>query len=342
MSRPLVRDIAQIPWVANGFATIQMPRGFGYRKLSFLLKMTGTRGAGNAGEPRDVSGAQYIRNIQLKADGQNVPKSLDLETMHRLTQIRRGTRNVPYVYAAGHGADAGRAILVQADLDFCFGWDNLRPMDGVYDTSNLTTLDLLVTFGAGADTQNTAYDGAMSAESGTLYVRLHEEVGLDESDRQQAWVVNEYSQRTIITASNTKLQLKLNPGNFYQQILIKTSSLGVAIGNYASSSSNCILNAVSVKAGTDVFFGLTGSGGSSGYSAKQLQLDNKSRYKVEAWPDGYYIIDFTPDGHLASMLDARKFTELVVECDVNYLAAGDTIELYPVELWKPALAAAGK
>lgn len=324
MSKPLLREIAQIPYSANGFSTVQLPRGYAYRKLSFYLVANLTRSSGgSAGSVRDGAPAQLVRNIQIKADGQSVIKNMDLETLHRLSQLRKSSRPAITSMTAGYGAASSVSTEVCADLDFAL-WRAARAMDGVYDTANFTTLDLLITWGVGADIMSADFAGAtITVNSATLYVYLEEEVGIDDNDRANMWLVNEYSQQQVIAASSSKFQIKLPVGNFYHSFVIKTMSNNVPV--------NTILNNFVLKAGTDTFVAQN-----SAVGAAFNQRINKHRLGIETWPDGYYLVDFVPDGRLSSILDTRKFTELMFECDVT-AQTNSTIAVYSVELVKPAI-----
>ena len=333
----LERRLGSLTYSAGATSTMQLPRNYPYRRLSFHLDGNVTiAAAASAGTPKDSCPAQLVSNITIRANGRDVIKSMDLETLHRLNESRYGVR--PFINSLPSGyAAVTQDVDVHAFLDFKM-WDSIRPIDTLLQSAGLATLELIVTWGNPDDIMTDAFTGGtgVSVDSGTtLYVASEEYVG---APADMNFSVNkEFQIRSIVNAANDNHQIILPVGNMYRSILIKTISDGVNV--------NTILDNIQIKSGTEVFKNIR---------AVQLQMENRmdmglqlpnandtvNRYYQEGTLAGYYLLEFVRDGRLTESLDARRLSNLELELDVNNPGTNDFIDVYPVELIPPMPAVA--
>lgn len=344
MKKLIERELGSLTFAANQIATLQLPRDYSLAKLQFRFKGTLYRAAGaSAGAPKDLSFAQLIKRIEIRRNGRDVIKALDFETLMRLSQIRYGTLPAYYrtVYNAIFGE--GAAVTTQWDgyaavtsganaidfdasavMDFAM-WNSLRENDTLLDATsrgNVSTLDMIVTFGAYNDVMTAAYNpasGGVAADlTPVLYISSTEYIDIDSKDDPYTPYADnkEYGVRKTITASNPKEQIELGVGNFFRSIVIKTYADDV--------NRNDILNAIVLRSGTDVIKYRT---------AKALRYDNKVECGLETnMPTGYYLLEFCKDGHLAKMLDTSNMSSLTLELDTTMRGTTCIIEVFPVEV----------
>ena len=85
----LEREIGSIDFAENQTRTLQLPRNYAYDQLNLLLiaKMSRTATGADAGESKDSAPAQLVKNIQIRANGRDVIKNYDMETLHRLARF---------------------------------------------------------------------------------------------------------------------------------------------------------------------------------------------------------------------------------------------------------------
>ena len=343
----LEREIGSITYAANQTRTLPLPRNYAYRTLHLKLVADLTRVAGATdGAPKDSCPAQLVRNIMIRANGRDVIKNYDFETLHRLNQIRYGCRpRISWMDAAGAYSEAWEDFAVATDetfeihaiIDFAM-WRAIRPIDSLLDSAGLATLDLIVNFGAGDDVMNDAYDpaaGGVTVNSATLYVAAVESVGVPPGT---VFMTNkEYMIRSQVTAVSTRHQIFLPVSNLYRSFVLKTHSDGDQV--------NTILNDITIKAGTEVF---------KYRLASFLQMDNRIEFATES-PitqdtqdrshqedviPGYYVLEFVKDGRLTECLDTSKLSSLMLELNVAHPGTNDFIDVYPCELLVPAVPAA--
>ena len=91
-----------------------------------------TSAGASAGTPKDSCPAQLISNIMVRANGRDVIKNIDFETLHRLTQMRHGTRPRIDSLPAGYAELSNQAVDVHAMIDFAM-WNAVKPVDTLFD-----------------------------------------------------------------------------------------------------------------------------------------------------------------------------------------------------------------
>jgi hypothetical protein len=329
----LEREIGTIDFAASQTRTLQLPRNYAYRKLYLKLIAQLDRGAGSAGSVKDSCPAQLIQSIEIRANGRDVIKRYDMETLHRLTQIRYGVR--PYIDSlpTGFTVQSDVVVGVHAIIDFEM-WRAVKPIDTMLDSAGLATLELIITFATGNDVMNDAYDNTIVVDSATLYVSSLEAVGVPAG---AYFMLNkEYQLRSQVNAASTNHQINLPVGNAFRSFVIKTHSDGNQV--------DTILNNIQLKAGTEVF---------KNRRAFLLQCDNRvecgievpelaasagavDHYFLEHLLQGYYLLEFVKDGRLTEMLDTSRLSSLELLLDVNNPGTTDYIDVYPVEVVQPA------
>jgi len=311
-----------------------------------MADLTRAATAADGGGPKDCAPAQLVKNIMIRANGRDVIKNYDMESLHRLCQQRHGTR--PYIYATdwdGYADAADKELNVAASIDFEM-WRAIRPIDSLLDSAPLATLELIITWGAGIDTMNDAWPGSGgSAESvtvneATLFVSTVESVGVPADTR---FAVNkEYMIRSEVTAASNRHQIQLPVGNLYRSIVLKTHSDGDQVDTILPFSL-AAQNTITLQAGTEVFkYKIAGC----------LQAENRLDYEMEVperngsgaaldhflqelLQEGYYVLEFVKDGRLTECLDTSKLSSLELILDVAHPGTVDFIDVFPVELIQP-------
>lgn len=349
----LEREVGSLDFVENQTRTLQLPRNYAYRQINLMLIAQIDRAATNpdAGGPKDCAPAQLVKNIMIRANGRDVIKNYDMETLHRLNQMRHGTR--PHIYATGlDGYDdvTNEEVKIAATIDFEM-WRAIRPIDTLLDSAPLATLELIITWGAGIDIMNDAWPGGGSGESvtvdsATLYVSTVEAVGVPEGTR---FATNkEYMIRSQVTAASNRHQIQLPVGNLYRSIVLKTHSDGDQVDTILPFSL-AAQNTITLQAGTEVFkYKIAGC----------LQAENRLDYAMEVPErngsgaaldhflqelvlEGYYVLEFVKDGRLTECLDTSKLSSLELILDVANPGTDDFIDVYPVELIQPPVVEGG-
>lgn len=332
----LEREIGSIDFAANQTRTLPLPRNYAYRTLQLMLKATLSRSGGSAGEAKDCAPAQLVKNIMIRANGRDVIKNYDMETLHRLDEQRHHVR--PHIYShnwLGFGDKSEEAVRVHAWIDHAM-WDAIRPIDTLLDSAGLATLELIVTWGAGNDTMNDAFDGTVVVDSATLYVASTECVGVPAGT---AFMTNkEYMIRSQINAASSKHQISLPVSNLYRSIVLKTHSDGNQVDTIIPHPKT-----ITIQAGTEVFKNRIGA---------DLQADNRLEKEMqipervgsgaalnhalqELVQEGYYVLEFVKDGRLTECLDTSRLSSLDLFLDVAHPGTLDFVDVYLTELIRP-------
>ena len=331
MKKLIERELGTLTFAAGQTATLDLPKDYSYE--SILLRLVGTlyRAAGaSAGAPKDLSFAQLVKRIEIRRNGRDVLKSIDMETLMRLNQLRYGT--LPQYGRKVHSSQAdvttqwdGYAAVttgnnaidfdINASLDFGM-WRSMRSNDTLLDATsrgNVSTLQMIITWGQYNDvmtpTYNPASGGVVADIVPTLQVSSKEYIDIDTpDDKYTPYSDNkEYNAASItVTANNAKQQIPLNVGNFFRSFVIKTSVGGTTL--QAGLLVNDVISSITLRSGTDVIKFRT---------ANALRNDNKKYCGVETMPAGYYLLEMCPDGHLVKMLNTTNMSSLTLELEVT-------------------------
>ncbi|KPK75270.1 MAG: hypothetical protein AMJ79_11830 [Phycisphaerae bacterium SM23_30] len=342
----LEREIGSIDFAENQTRTLPLPRNYAYRCLNLLLICQLDREAGSEGGPKDSCPAQLVKNIMIRANGRDVIKNYDMESLHRLCEQRHHVR--PYIYAedfSGYGAKTNSVLKVAARIDFEM-WDAVRPIDSLLDSAGLATLELIVTWGTGLDVMNDTFDGAsVTVDSAQLFVSSVEAVGVPPGT---AFMTNkEYMIRSQVTAASAKHQIQLPVSNLYRSIVLKTHSDGDQVDSILPFSLTN-QNTITLQAGTEVFkYRIAGCLQADNRLDCEMQIPERTGSAAalnhrlqELLQEGYYVLEFVKDGRLTECLDTSKLSSLDLILDVAHPGTDDFIDVFPVELIRPAVEAA--
>ena len=339
----LEREIGSIEYAENQTRTLPIPRNYAYRCLDLFLIAKIEREAGSTGEAKDSAPAQLVKNIVIRANGRDVVKNYDMETLHRLCQLRHHTR--PFIDSeglSGYGiiATPGTVHMIHARIDYEM-WDAIRPIDTLLDSAGLATLELIVTWGTGMDIMNDAFDGAsVTVNDATLYVSSVESVGVPAGT---SFMTNkEYVIRSQVTAASARHQIFLPVSNMYRSIVLKTHSDGDQV-NTILPFGIANLNTIAIQSGTEVFkYRIAGTLQACNRLDKRMEVPEVMgdaaalNHRLEEQSlEGYYELEFVKDGRLTECLDTSKLSSLELMLDVAHPGTDDFIDVYVTELIRP-------
>ncbi len=339
----LERPLGSIPFAAGQTRTLELPRNYAYRRLYFKLGVSDVfRGAhsvpGDSGS-KDSAPAHLINNIAIRANGRDVIKSLDFAALHRMSQMRHGTR--PFLQVPDVWTDDDAAILVGAAinmeiaafLDFEM-WRAIRPADTFFNSRRLTTLELIVDWANPNAMMLDNYDDDVTLDEAVLHVDSLEAVGMP---ADVSLMVNKENKWRLPVATSGNQHVRIPVGNVFRQFVIRTTD-----GNGALV--NDMIGSIVLRSGTEVYKLCAAD---RLQMANRLELgletpignDDQDRAQYENVLPGYYLLDFVKDGRLTEALDTRNMSDL--ELELNVTAAGTSdgqIEIYPTELIMPPTA----
>jgi len=345
------RYLGSLTYAVNATRTLEIPRNYALVALDCHLLANLDRVVGaSAGDPKDCAPAQLVRNLTVKANGSDTIKSIDMETLHRHNEITYGVR--PEINAEvllAHGALNDVCPDVFARIPFAMP-RAIKEVDTLLDTAALSSLDLIVTFGAGRDIMDDLYDpaaGDVTINNAVLHVTAIEYLGVPAGSKFMLY--NQWVKESQVTATTTRHQIKLPVGNVYRGLLIKTISNGRPV-NTIMPYSLIAQSEITLKSGTEVYVHEIG-----GILACQNRLEQQIQVPeplhggaaapvdhrlTEANLLGYYYIDFCRDGRLSEALDTRMMSDLELLLNVVSVVPGhDFIEVYADELILPAVTA---
>lgn len=345
----LEREVQTLEYAANQTRTIQLPRNYAYQKLNLNMVAAIYREAGaTAGGAKDSAPAQLVKNIQIRANGRDVIKNIDFESLHRMNEINHGVR--PHIDCdgwVGHAAilvGAKIEVSISAYIDYAM-WRAIRPIDTLLDSAGLATLEMIVTWGTGNDTMNDAYDPAgagVTVDECVLHVSTVESVGVPAGT---PFMTNkEYMIRSQVTAASARHQIQLPVSNLYRQLILKTHSDGDQVDTILPFSL-AAQNTITLQAGTEVFkYRMAGALKNDNRINRELQVPELLTQGAAAPIDhrlteysmpGYYLLEFCPDGHLTECLDTARLSQLELILDVAHPGTDDFIDVFPTELIRP-------
>lgn len=323
-------------------STFPIPRNYPLVALEFELVADLTRASTtpSAGGPKDSAPAQLVRSLDLIANGQDTLKRIPYETLHRKNELQFGTR--PRIYSEdwnGYADAADKVLKVAARLSFAMP-RSIRQIETLLDTAALSSLDLVVTWGAGLDTMNDTWPGTGTAESITvndakLHITAIEYIGV------VGWnlaVWKENWMRREVTGVDNAFQMKLPYGSnlAYRSLLVKTHSDGDQVDTILPYNGLAILNKMTLQSGTEVYL----------YEIAQLlQVQNRlacglqvpertgsvaamNHRLQELILEGYFYIDFCRDGRLTEMLDTTMLSDLELNLEVANPGDADYVEIH--------------
>lgn len=295
-----------------------LPRGYLYHRL--ILRLSGTLQIATAAATalKDTAPASLIKEIKVVANGKNVLKSIDGATLYRINSIKRGTTaplTAPGLTVTTH---AFSCLLL---LDFTDPKNRVE-IDTQFNSNGMSTFDLILRFGTTTDLVTPDTGTVLSwSVTPTVQVATVESLFNAKISPSQRFPLNtEYiAAEKEVTASSSKFQIDLATGNLYRTLIIKATDAG--------TPENDIINNITLKSGSEVFF----------YKPGLLVRDeNKADLALETMPAGFYVIDLAKYGSLADLLDARAMSNLQLEFDVTKGSGTTLIKVVAQEIILPA------
>ncbi len=317
--KPLKRRVGSVTYSASGsVSSIDLPRNYNYRKL--MCRLSGSvivSGGSGAGGVHTYAAFRAISRVELIANGRDTILSAPAEAFAVLNTIDYGT---PPVFSnPSNDAAATYSFNCNFIIDLAI-MKAVRPIDTLLPAAGLSTLELKITWGAGADmfTGSVDFTSAAIQTTTTLVVEAFEEIGAIPG----GLAINKIFQidRTI-TAASTNMQVQIPVGNTYRGFLLHTKIDEVP--------ADTILNGVTIESGTEVF--------QKWLSDDEILNYNKLQYGLETSLVGYHHLSFLDsDGFMSEILDARGISSLDLILDVS-LPAGTTrkVLVYPQEVILP-------
>ena len=339
----LRRYLGALTFSANGQTTLDLPRNHTYSALQFMIVADLDRAAGSAGTCKDSAPAQLVKNMELVVNGKNTLKRMDFETLHRLNQMRHGTR--PYIYAAnllGYGAldDDVSKVCAQFDFELPRNGPWRTPVDCLLDARGLSDLDLVVTWGTGLDIMNDACDCAtVTVNSAKLFVWALERVAAPAANYAM-W--KEWKKVTSISAAGA-LTIDLPTQTTYDSLFVKAHSDGDQVDTILPFGL-ANLNEILLFSGTEQFIRMpAGLIQATNRLENQLEVPERigsgaalNHAQQELLLEGYYHLNFVHDGFLTEMLDTSRLSDLKMELTVANPGTDDKAEVIASEIILPA------
>lgn len=320
--KPLKRRLGSLLYTqAGSVSTLELARNFLYRKL--LLRIAGSvivTGGTGAGAPHVRAAYRSISRIELIANGRDTVLSLPAEAFEVFNRIDYGC--VPNAAHPSNDAAATYSFNASLIIDFALK-RGMRPIDTLFPALGLSSLDLKITWGAGADMFTGATDFTSAAIQTTteLVVESFEEI--PDTGVPKGLSVNKlFAIDRVITAASTNDKIQIPIGNAYRGFLFKTDVDNVPV--------DTMLDGISIESGTVVY--------QKWLSIEELIDYNKLQYGLETALVGHYNVDFMDsDGYGAEFLDARNLSSLDAILNVA-LPSGTTrrVTIYPQEVILPA------
>lgn len=316
MFRNIIRRIGQIDFTAtNQPKSIDLPRKDFYRLI--ILRLTVVDTITTLGSPvlRANTPAQFIKRIEVIADGKDTIKSINgtallfKDFFNFCTYPRR---IVPTLSAAA--LTWNLTLVLMFDLPRA-----IREIDTILDSGKLSTFELRITGGDPADFYSTA-PTTRAFTSASVEVLISEAVKFDTKPITPS-VYKELSLEKQITANADEFQVLLPVGNIYRGFLIENMSDNVLI--------NTGIQDVQIRSGTTVFF-------KSPWN--NLREANALFHNMETVSfDGMAYVDFCPEGRMVDALDASKLSMLEAIFKVTKIGTNDFVRVYPDEIIVPTL-----
>lgn len=315
--KPLKRRLGDLAYTSSGsISTLQLPRNFNYRAL--LCRLAGSvivSGGSGAGAPHVYGAYRAISKIEVIANGRDTIISIAPEHLQILNTIDYGT--VPVFTNPTNDS----AATYSFNCSFIVPFEthrSIRPVDTLLPSAGLSTLDLKVTWGAGADmfTGSVDFTSAAIQTSTTLSVQSFEEIGALPGAVSVSKI---YTMTRVLTASaNSNYQVQVSVGNLYRGFLVQT--------NIANVMTDTIIDGFSLESGTEVF---------QKWLTNDEVLDyNKLQYGLETRLVGNHYLDFLDsDGFMSEILDTRGLSSL--DLILNLAAVAGNLIVVPNEIIIP-------
>lgn len=305
------RTVRVEPVSANGFATIDMPRGYDYESIHvrFYGDIIVSTGATSV---RAEAPTQAVKRCELIADGRNTifsaPYWYSVLANYARDIKNSGSRSVTPPTAA---AIATYTVEANGVIDL-MTVDGERSKDSNFRTDGLQLFQLRLTFGAALDM---FVPGAGVAAFSNCFVEISTveliEIKDANGQRTNPMALKKTSFQEInVTASNSNQQTKLPAGNLIKSVVVRTEGL-VTAGEPCTN----MINQAQLLSGVDVRIKASGAG-----------LRGMNNADFGPVTSGYYVLDVTRNGsgvaRLSELWDVTQQAEPQLLMDVTGGANG--------------------
>lgn len=298
------RSLAVIPYVAGGFATLDLPRAYDYGTIG--IRITGTVNVTTAATSvRAEAPCQLIQRMEVVADGKNTLYSAPF-WFSAFGNLKRNANNSGARVTTPPSSAAVGSYAVEAlgFIDFA-SIGAIRPKDSNYRSSGLSLFQLRFTFGQPGDI---FVGGAATVTNLNIEVYSVETIEIPDSKGVVSTPVcmkKVSYQEIAVLANNANQEVRLPAGNQIAQVLVRTE--GVTTAGEPSWS---MLNNAQLASGVDVRINMRSG---------QVRALNNSDYG--AVPTGIYVLDFLATGvspeYLTNIWDVSGQAEPKLILDVN-------------------------
>lgn len=301
------RTYINVPVVAGGFNTIDLPRGYDYESIH--IRVVGSVQVTVAGTAvRAEAPTQVISRVELIADGRNTLYSAPfwfatLGKYDRPNMLETGARvtTPPSGFAiATYAVEANGVIDLMTP-------DGERPKDSNFRTSGLQLFQLRLSFGnpadlfVGAATAN--FVAGFQVEIST--VETVEEPAADGTITTPVALKKVSFQELAVPTTNANQEIRLPAGNMIKSVVVRTEGSPTA-----GEPTATVLNTLQVFSGVDVRVR---------NSSSAIRGQNNNDYgQLTA---GYYIADLArsgaPTARLSELWDVTRQAEPKISMDIT-------------------------
>lgn len=305
--------------------TIQLPREQNMAIRDIVLRCWGTVDVvANTAYTQLAQGlARCLSSIQVKKEGRETVFDMPGFLLYELNKIHYGVAGSITLAAVTNGTNVSCDVSLKIPMQNLLG---IKPFDTLLDTTNLTTLDLLINT---ISAQNLVYGG-----TGTITVNSAIQLStvINKEDLSQALIkrgktfnfgrLHQYlANKVVVSGASNNFPVKpIATGNLYKGFMIFTEDVGVPV--------NTLITNIKLKSGSNVICDIP---------SYQCQYAMKNKFGITSLSTGVYYIDLMPDGFLNSCLDTSQMNTL--EFEFVTAAPGGTAYIYIVaeEYLPPAI-----
>lgn len=331
---------------ANSPVSFELPRDSVYKEILLHLEMNLTTAAGGALDGFfDGFPWTLLKRIELIADGKDTIKSIDGASAVDLNWFDYGTFPDVEESTLGAAADGGnQEFLLMLPLESI---GMLEPMKTYHDARKNSSLELRLTFGAGAaDLASTATNVTIATYRITPYAQEILDLGID-----SRFAVNQEILQNIAFPTNTGTdrRFRLNVGNAYRQIMVDERDQNSRAKVDRITEYRLIENGTFtrrrwpkglLKLHNDMK--LIAGGGGLALGDAPTMPDRASGAATPATGraggkrTGLAMIDIAEDGREDSMIDTLGFSDLSLHLDWNGANVTDLIRIVTRQ-WVPTI-----
>lgn len=322
----ICRRVQSVPVVANGFATVDLPRGYDYEALFLRLNGSVNTGAhaGAITAVRAEAPCQMVPRIDVIADG----KTMLFSAPFWFASLGSTDRPVRHANArvttppSGFTASQNYTFEAIGSIDFAT-IDGVRTKDSNFRTGGLSLFQARIQFGAYADL---FVGGGATVVAGstptTLELWTSELVEIPDAAGRLPAIpfLKKISYQDISTpTANAALEQRLPAGNLLRGVMIRTDGTATA-----GEPSVALLNAAKLQSGVDVRMEMTGP-----------QIRAKNNLDIGPLQTGYYSLDVLAIGpnaqRLSELFDVTRQAEPKIVMDVAGPFASARVQLVTIE-----------